>query len=140
MKLGAPLSLEGPPVEKTAGLVLIDRSFDLMSPLLHPDSLLDRMLSLQVKSLDPKLTDLSVQLDEKKKLSFFSTEPQELKSLVRHLMNRTCRDGSMYIRKWIREEIRQLQLTSDFKPKPGAPTTQEFTKATEILTNAPQST
>lgn len=140
MKMGAPVSLAGPPVEKTAALILIDRSLDLMSPLLHPDNLLDRILSLQFQSLDPTLTDLSVQLDAKKKLSFFSNEPQELKSLVRHLMNRTCRDGSMYVRKWNREEIRQLQLTSsDFKPKPGAPTAQEFTKATEILTSAPQS-
>eukprot|EP00210_Caulerpa_lentillifera_P000794 g769.t1 len=139
IKMGAPVSLEGHPLDKTAALVLIDRSSDLLSPLLHPDTLLDRLLSLSADTIDSsRLTDLCFQFDEKNKLPFFGNEPKELKSFLQRLMNRTNRDGSMYIRKWIREEIRRSNLASDYRPKAGAPTPQELIKASEVLSKAPR--
>ena len=66
----------------------------------------------------------------------FSAEPLDLPPLVTHLLGRTCRDGSLYIRKWIREEIRAADLRSAYKPKAGAPSAEEFLAGVGLLRDA----
>lgn len=51
MKMGVPVGLKEEPPEKIASLILIDRSFDLVSPLHHADTLLDRIVAaIEAKS------------------------------------------------------------------------------------------
>ena len=43
--MGVPVGLSESPHEKTASLVLVDRCFDLASPVHHADSLVDRIVA-----------------------------------------------------------------------------------------------
>lgn len=63
----------------------------------------------------------------------FDAEPIELRAFLDQLSGKTCRDGSLHVRKWIREEIRDAGLRSEYKPRPGPPTSEEFTAGVNLL-------
>lgn len=86
--------------------------------------------------MDLNVTLITGKHDNASKTCLFAADPVDLSSLLNHLFSRTSRDGSLYIRKWIREEIRSAGLRSEYKPKAGAPNKEEFSSGVDLLQNA----
>jgi len=66
-------------------------------------------------------------------ISLFSADPPDLRLLTSHLMGRKTKDGCLYVRKWIKEEIREAGLQSSYRPKSGVPTKEEFESGCDAL-------
>ncbi|GMH33716.1 hypothetical protein BSKO_01550 [Bryopsis sp. KO-2023] len=55
-KFGVPPALDGSTAEVSATLILVDRSMDMISPVMHSDNLVERMLTASSQIRDPSPT------------------------------------------------------------------------------------
>ncbi|KDO63394.1 hypothetical protein CISIN_1g0039652mg, partial [Citrus sinensis] len=178
--------------KRTAGLLLVDRTFDLLTPCCHGDSLVDRMFSslprrkrtafyahIKGSQSRAKLGSSSVQRspvevqiplakilsEEDSKLddsrlqgnieaflrgwdaynsssevvdlslsseiellsgSFVSTENFRGTPYMEALLDRRMKDGTVLIKKWLQEALRQENLTVNVRSRPGSATKSEL--------------
>lgn len=126
VKMGVPVGLNELPLEKTAALVLVDRSMDVLSPLHHKDGLLDKLLNVISQLPDRSDAPRTSRLMEWRgcgKTPLFAAEPSELPTLMHRLLGKSTREGSLMVRHSLHEAL----SSTGKSPSPrGPPTKKEF--------------
>ncbi|KAJ1441851.1 Sec1 family domain-containing protein 2 [Sesbania bispinosa] len=140
--------------KRSAGLLLIDRTLDLLTPCCHGDSLVDRMFSslprrnrTTTHAQGKGLINLSQKIHDKPSHSdveiitgsFVSSENFRGTSFLEAILDRRTKDAALLVKKWLQETLRRENVTVNVKSRPGLVTKPELQAMIKALTRSQSS-
>ncbi|KAL0399713.1 UNVERIFIED_CONTAM: Sec1 family domain-containing protein MIP3 [Sesamum radiatum] len=129
--------------KRSAGLLLIDRTLDLLTPCCHGDSLVDRMFSSLPHAQNDELMKFSKKLNDEGCFqhnagellhgSFVSTDNFLGAPYLEALLDRRTKDGVILVKKWLQESLRRENISPDVRIRPGFASKSELQSLVKAL-------
>jgi hypothetical protein len=108
---------------KRAAFCIIDRSLDTMSPSIHSDYFIQRMMMQNYESQSCNTVRDSV----------FHPADVESTQYLEFLLSKTHKEAMLFIRKWLKEAIRESKMKFTGRLKPGAPSIEDLQALSTVL-------
>lgn len=110
---------------RRAAFCIIDRALDTMSPSIHSDFFIQRMMLQNCESQSSKTVRDSV------------FHPADVGSIqyLEFLMSKTHKEAMLFIRKWLKEAIRESKMKFAGRLKPGAPSIEDLQALSSVLSS-----
>lgn len=114
---------------KRAAFCIIDRALDTMSPSIHSDYFIQKMMVQNYESQGN--AHLTV------RNSVFHPADVGSMEYVDFLMSKTDKEAMLFIRKWLKEAIRESKMKFLGRLKPGAPSVEDLEALSAVLSSDP---
>lgn len=110
---------------KRAAFCIVDRALDTMSPSVHSDYFIQRMMVHNYEC--QSTTDMPV------RDSVFHPADVGSTAYLEFLMSKTNKEAMLFLRKWLKEAIRESNMKFNGRLKPGAPSVEDLEALSTVL-------